>query len=162
MYDVVGCRSCGNLWIREGVADSATCPRCSKRYAVDRLRVLASGETIEAAREARSSLLADRSKHGDFVAGYAELEDTGGETGISDETYLDAFGIEIPEPANEPKLNKRQMIRSLLEELAHPTRERLIAKAAEHDIERQSVERMLDRLQKNGEIVREGNEYRVL
>ena len=162
MYDVVGCRSCEDLWIREGEAETSTCPRCGKRYAVNRLRVLASGNTIEAAREARSSLLAERSKHGDFVAGYGELEASSSSVGISDDTYLGAFGIEIPESDSEPKLNKRDTILSLLVELSHPTKAQLISKASEHDIAPDYVEEVLDQLRQKGDVVRDGEEFRLL
>ena len=59
MYVVVGCSACHALWIREDDGTTATCPGCRRTHQVSRLRPLFSSDSIDAARDARTQLLAD-------------------------------------------------------------------------------------------------------
>ena len=165
MYHVVGCGSCGHLWIRDEEPASATCPRCQRRFQADALRALASAASVEAAREARTQLLADRSEHGSVVAGYAETERATGERAISGAEVLEAHGID-PEATKARRRQSakrgspREQILEIVGELDNPTRQVVTACAAERDLSADRVESVLDRLNRDGLLVRDGDRYR--
>ena len=60
MYAVVGCTDCENLWLLTDphAAETATCPRCGRTHRTKKLRRFVEEESREAARQARSALLA--------------------------------------------------------------------------------------------------------
>lgn len=168
MYEVVGCGSCGELWIRQGEAETATCPRCRKRHRVERLRTLGEAPNAETAREIRSNLLADRSHHGDFVAGYAELEDETENAGISDEAYLEAHGVEHEKiieagmVSEQSPQSTRDRLLDAIETLDAPTTEAIIEAMNAYDVTDNDVRELLDRLHREGAITRIGEAYRRL
>lgn len=165
MYEVVGCRDCGELWIREGDAETASCPRCGRRFQVSRLRTLGSADSAEVAREIRSDLLADRASYGDIVAGYTDIEE---ERTIDDEQYLTAFGIDAEEvEAVEDRIGNtgssrsiRDIVLDTIEEVERPSADRIAAAAAEHGLSEDGVEHALEHLHRAGELTRDGDEYR--
>lgn len=164
MYEVVGCRECGELWIREGDAETATCPRCGRRFRVTRLRTLGSAETTEAAREIRSNLLADRADYGGIVAGYSDLDE---KRVIDDESYLTAVGLNADEisKAGEPEsdmgsFSDREIVLRAIDDVDTPSLGRITAAADEFGVAADTVESILDRLRTAGEITYDGDQYR--
>lgn len=97
MYRVVGCPDCRSLWITEPGGDTAQCPSCRQQHAIEALRTLAETETIDAARDARSRLLAERAGYEQTVSTFteaaADLEtaarDQQSEHGNGDESVTD-------------------------------------------------------------------------
>lgn len=164
MYEVVGCRECGELWIREGDAETATCPRCARRFQVSRLRTLGSADSAEGAREIRSNLLADRADYGGIVAGYTDLEE---DRVIDDESYLTAVGLDVDEiaEAGEPEqgvgsVSDREIVLRAIDDVDTPSREQITAAVDEFGVGAETVEAILDRLRTAGEVTYDGNQYR--
>lgn len=166
MYEVVGCRSCGALWIREGEADTATCSRCRTRYQVDRLRTLGEADSIEAAREIRSRLIADRADYGGIVAGYGELDGDGNDGVVSDESYLQAHGIDpqtVSEAGEPPKVVRRagwDVVLDAIGEVENATPDGILPVAKASGLSETDVTEILERLHQDGRVTRDGDEYR--
>ena len=167
MYEVVGCSACHAIWIREGPAATATCPRCQKRHDTDRLRTLAAADDPDIAREARSELLAARNDAEDAL-GYLETAVDPTESRAIEDSVLDAFDIdnEQLEAANStgrPSRQSRQArIRSLIETLDHPTETELEAAAQAFGIDPEDTRTVLDALERTAAVIRDGDGYRLV
>lgn len=165
MYEVVGCRECGELWIREGDAETATCPRCGRRFTVARLRTLGSAESAEVAREIRSNLLAERAEYGGIVAGYTDIDD---QQTIDDEQYLTELGIDSDDVAEAgdritdtpPNRSDREIVLETIDEVDRPSRDRIADEVEAQGLSKDGVETVLDRLRQAGEVTFDGEEYR--
>lgn len=171
MYEVVGCGDCRAVWIREGAAETSTCPRCGTRHDVDRLRALAATETADAAREARTEILTERSQGDDAdVAGYVELEDEVEHAGMSETTFLTASGIDseavadAAERATETgaRLDRLQRVREAIETVGEPTEAAIVEAAEADDVPPEAARRILERLVQRGEAIRTDGRYRLL
>ncbi len=166
MYEVVGCRDCGELWIREGDAETAGCPRCGRRFKVDRLRTLGTAESADLARDIRSELLAERTEYGGIVAGYTDSEADG--RAIDDEQYLTSFGItpetleEVNETDHQPNLSHRELVLRCIDEVETPSPDQVIAAATEYGLPADGAEELLERLQTAGDVTFDGETYRRL
>jgi len=175
MYAVVGCGECDALWVVEGRPQTTGCPRCGKRHRFDRLRRLAETEHEDAARQARSALLAERSGHGDALSdlgSFDELGDAVEDAGVTDEEYLGGAGIDVEavEAAGEAASGGRgaggssrpDVVRSALRELEAPTETDVVEYAAARDVPTEAARALLARLVDAGEATREGGRYRPL
>ncbi len=168
MYRVVGCRNCQSLWIVEGRPETTQCPRCRKRYRLEKLRSFAETESAEAAARVRSSMLANRAEEGEFVDPTEIDVDA---VGMDDADFLGAFGIDADavaaaeDRASEPTTRSRsrkQVVLDGLEELEEPTTEALLRYASEAGVDESYVERALEKLTQAGEITRTNGRYRKL
>lgn len=167
MYEVVGCPDCRAIWIRSGEADTAQCTRCRKTHDLSRLRTLASAKSVEAARDARSQLLTERSDQGqDNVADFSTLTDAVGEAGVTDDEYLVAHDID-PETVEQsddrtPERSVRETVLHVIDDEEAPTRERIVARTGEHGMTRTETIATIDRLVDAGEVLRTDGELRRL
>lgn len=171
MYEVVGCVDCRAVWIREGAAETSTCPRCGTRHRVDRLRSLAETETADAAREARTEILAERSQGDDAdIAGYVELDDAVEHAGMSEMVFLTASGIDAEavadagERATETgeRLDRLRRVRTAVETVEEATEAAIVDAADADDVPPDEARRILERLVQRGEVVRTEGRYRLL
>ena len=175
MYAVVGCGECDALWVVEGRPKTTGCPRCGKRHRFDRLRRLAETEDEDAARQARSALLAERSGHGDAVSElgtFDELGDAVDDVGVTDEEYLGGAGIDVEavEAAGEAATRGRgagraarpEVVRAALRELETPTRADVVDYASERDVPPDATRDLLERLVDAGEASEDGGRYRLV
>lgn len=167
MYLVVGCSSCSNHWIIEAEQATAGCPRCGMVRDVDKLRTLGRAPDQETARRIRTELLAesvdfDRSE---------PIEETGAgleEPVVSDEELLTGKGIDpgTVEPANQSDTagptTTRAAIRAATGNLSNPTRDAILTAVADRRDEPPSrVERVLEAMHRDGELVLQNGEYRT-
>lgn len=165
MYVVVGCPACRQLWIRQPGGETCACPRCGRRHRVETLRALVRVDTVEAAREARSALLAERSD-ADDAAGYLELEDELAAAGLPEEAMFEATGIDpdavraVEESPGKARRSAPERILALLEKLEPVRSERIESAAAEHGIDVERAGRILADLRETGEVVRTEEGYR--
>lgn len=168
MYEVVGCSACHALWIRSGDAETATCPRCGKTHQVDKLRTLATRDSAEAARDARSQLLVAKSDEDpEDVAGYASLLEEVEESGVSDDEYLAAHGIDpdritVSGETAPITRNRQETVRYVLEVIEEPTREEIARGCEGHGVPREAAMDILDRLERAGTVIEEGGHYREI
>src|SRR5699024_985153 len=95
MYAVVGCGECSALWVVEDRPETTTCPSCGKRHTFDALKKFAEHEAGDAAREARTRLLAARSDHApDELDSFGELESRAEQGRMTDDEYLEKSGLD--------------------------------------------------------------------
>ncbi|MXR21682.1 DUF5817 domain-containing protein [Halobacterium bonnevillei] len=172
-YAVVGCTDCGALWVVEGRPQTSGCPRCEKRHQFSNLRQFVTTDDEDHAREVRASMLANRAGHGDAFAdveAFTTLGDFAEDAGMSDEEFLDAAGVDTDEVAavedrveqSARSLGKRDAVETALRELDDPTEAEVKSFAAEHGVDGDYVERALRKLQRAGEVTRDGDGYRLL
>lgn len=171
MYAVVGCSSCSALWVIEDDRDTTSCPRCATRHEVSRLRFLAESTDEAAIREARAQILASRQDEGaafDRVDTYADLEATVYDAVIDDETYLTAAGVDADaveaagDTARTESQSRKDTVLEALRTLDAPTETAIVEYAADRGVSRSYVTRALTKLEAAGEIVRDGDTYRVV
>lgn len=168
MYRVVGCRNCQSLWIVEGRPETTQCPRCRKRYRLEKLRAFAETETSAAAARVRSSMLASRADDGEFLDPDEIDVDA---VGMDEAEFLTASGVDAEavaaaetrtaERTNRSRSRKRVVLDGL-EELEDPTERELIEYAAEAGVDESYVERTLEKLTRTGEVTRTNGGYRTL
>jgi predicted nucleic acid-binding Zn-ribbon protein len=174
MYAVVGCNRCGALWVVEGRPDSTGCPRCETRHRFEKLKRFAEAESADAAREARSKLVAERGGHGDqhdSLESFSALGAEADRSGVSDEEFLRASGIdhdavseagERAETGQGRSRSRRQVVLDALSELDRPTESAVVEYAADAGVPESYVETALERLCRGGEVTESGGRYRRL
>jgi predicted nucleic acid-binding Zn-ribbon protein len=174
MYAVVGCNRCGALWVVEGRPDSTGCPRCEKRHRFEKLKKFAEVESADAAREARSRLVAERGGHGEqheSIEEFSALGEAADRAGVSDGEFLRASGIdadavaeagERAETGQGGSRSRRQVVLDALSELDRPTESAVIEYAADAGVPESYVEAALDRLCRAGEVTESDGRYRRL
>jgi DNA replicative helicase MCM subunit Mcm2 (Cdc46/Mcm family) len=174
MYAVVGCNRCGALWVVEGRPDSTACPRCETRHRFEKLKRFAETESADAAREARSRLLAERGGYGeqvDSLDDFSTLGEAADRSGVSDEEFLRGSGIdtdavneagERAETGQGGSRSRRQVVLDALEELDRPNEPAVIEYATDAGVPEGYAEEALERLRRTGEITESGGRYRRL
>ncbi|MFP4530001.1 MAG: DUF5817 domain-containing protein [Halodesulfurarchaeum sp.] len=171
MYAVVGCSNCQALWIVEGRPETTSCPRCRTRHEFDRLKQFVRTEDRAEAREVRTAMLA--SAQGREEA-YEKLDSIGAmeaaldSAGVDDEEYLAEHGID-PEAiaaAGERDAggskSRRDRILEAIDSLEEPTEESVIEYASQRGVPADAVRTALEKLAREGTIVRGPSGYRRL
>lgn len=174
MYAVVGCNRCGSLWVVEGRPEHTACPRCETRHRFRKLKKFAEAATADAAREARSRLLATRGGYEDQLDGFGDFstmgEDAEGAV-VSDEEFLGESGIDADAVAEAGERagtgqggsrSRRQVVLDALDELDRPTEAAVLEYATDAGVPPEYVEAALERLQRRGEVTESGGRYRRL
>lgn len=171
MYAVVGCSSCSMLWVIEPDRETTTCPRCQTRHQVSQLKFLAESEDEAAIRDARAQLLANRSNDAeafDQVDSYATLEATVYEDVVDDRTYLTSAGVD-PAAAEAAastdtthSQSQRETVLTALRTLEEPTEAAIVAYASDRGVSEDYVTRTLEKLVTAGEVIRDGETYRLV
>ena len=172
-YAVVGCSECSALWVVEGRPETTGCPRCEKRHQFGSLKQFVSTDDEDHAREVRASILANKAGHGDAFADvddFATLEDHVADAAIDDDEYLAASGVDTDEVAAAAERadssgrspSKRDAVRTALRTLETPSEREVKAFAAEHGVDGDYVEAALAKLERAGEVVVDGDGYRLL
>ncbi|SEW26906.1 DUF5817 domain-containing protein [Halobacterium jilantaiense] len=172
-YAVVGCSDCNALWVVEGRPETTGCPRCEKRHQFGTLKQFVTTDDEDHAREVRASILANKAGHGDAFAeidDFATLDDYVADAGIGDDEYLAESGVDTDEVAaaaeraesSTRSLSKREAVRTALRELDEPTAGEVKAFAAEHGVDGDYVEDALAKFERAGEVVTDGDGYRLL
>lgn len=136
MYAVVGCPECEALWIVDGRPNTTTCPRCSTRHQYDRLRKLTETPDLDAAREARTSLLADRTTH---------------PTTIPEDTTPD-------QPQKTP--SGPAVILEAVAATDPPTEDAIVAYATDYGLAPDTASALLEKLRTAGRLTKTGPHYR--
>ena len=174
MYAVVGCNRCGAMWVVEGRPESTGCPRCETRHRFEKLKRFAETESADAAREARSRLLAERGGYGDQIESlddFSTLGETADRSGVSDEEFLRGSGIDVDavdeageraESGQGRSRSRREVVLDALDELDHPTGAAIVEYAADVGVPEEYTENALERLCRNGEVTESGGRYRRL
>ncbi|MEF8841785.1 MAG: DUF5817 domain-containing protein [Haloarculaceae archaeon] len=174
MYAVVGCNRCGALWVVEGRPESTGCPRCEKRHRFEKLRHLAEAASADAAREARSRLVARRGGHEDQLEAledFSTLGEAADRAGVSDEAFLRDAGVdhdavaeagERAESGHGCSRSRRQVVLDAIEALDRPTESAVIEYTTDAGVPASYVETALERLQRHGEVTESDGRYRRL
>jgi len=170
MYAVVGCGECQALWIVEGRPERSECPRCGTSRKYEKRRQFVTTDDEDHAREVRSSMLAARQGQSDAFAeldSFAELGEQAAESGIDEETYLAASGIDPAEVAaagadDTGTKSREEIVREAVRELDEPTAEAVVDYAEKRDVPRSYTERALPKLVRSGEASESGGLYRLL
>ncbi len=166
MYVVVGCSECHGFWVHDGTGETAGCPGCGTRHRLDRLKMFARTDTVEAARTARGALLAARDGHDPAtIPGYADLEDDVADPLVTDRDVLEAHGIDPdivaaveaspPSPSDRATRVERTIV-----SLEEPTIEEVVA--AVEDVPAETVTTIVEELIHNGAVVRTDDGLRVV
>ena len=178
MYAVVGCTDCGNLWLLSDPRESktATCSRCGRRHQTKKLRRFFESDDRDAARQARSALLAK--KHGDSeafaqVAHVSELDRRVADAGIDDEEYLEQSGLDAEEVfdageqakrgrASSGSVDRPTAVKAAVREVERPTEDEIVAAASERGVPAEKARDLLEKLRRRGEVSESGGRYRLL
>jgi len=168
VYAVVGCSECDALWVVEGRPETTRCRRCSARRQFDSLKKFAETDDEEAAREARSRLLADRSGH--EIDDFSTMSERAEDAGLSDEAYLAGSGLDPDEvgaatdraEGGWSSNSRREILDEALRELDAPTEDGLVAYAADRGVPEGYVRDALAKLVRSGAVTESGGEYRLL
>jgi hypothetical protein len=176
MYAVVGCKECSALWVVEGRPDTTSCPRCERRHQFKRLKKFVTRDTASAAKDARSRLLAKRGGYEGMasdLAGFERLGEDAMASGMDDETFLEASGVDTEavaaagkradEQTGSASLGREQAVRSALRDLDTPEAAAVREYAADHGVPADYVDRALEKLTRAGEVTRTADGgYRLL
>jgi len=176
MYAVVGCNECANMWLVTDprASETAKCSRCGKTHKTAKLKRFFESEDREAAREARSALLAK--KRGDSAAfaevdHVSELEAAVEDAGVDDREYLEASGIDadaVDEAAARAEgegggsRSRTEVVRDAVEAVDDPTEAAVAERAAEEGVPADTAREILTRLARRGEVTESNGRYRVL
>lgn len=175
MYSVVGCGTCGALKIVEGEPETTGCPRCGKRLQFGKLRKFARTDDLDAARQARAELLADRQDHGERFAtldSFAEMDDRLDADLVDEVSYLESGGID-PEAvaaageraergAGRSGGSRKEVVKAALADLDRPTEEEVVAYADERGVPGEYVRAALEKLVRAGEVTENRGRYRTV
>lgn len=175
MYAVVGCSACEALWVVEGRPETTGCPRCGTRHWFDRLTRFAETADRDAARQARATLLAERSGEAEALAelgSFAELDDRldGGRGAEAEDLAaagLDPDAVEAAGEAAERGLGGRRrprldVVLGALRELDAPTAGEVASFAEERGVPGETARSLLERLVGAGDVTETGGRYRLL
>ncbi|QIO23959.1 DUF5817 domain-containing protein [Haloarcula sp. JP-L23] len=174
MYAVVGCSECSALWVVEGRPETTQCPRCGKRRKHAKRRKFVETDDEAHAREVRASMLANRQGEGDAFAeldSYAEMDRQVEASGIDDETYLEASGLDSDEVAAAGERaeqgatsgsSRKETVLSALRELDGPTEDDVVAYAEERGVPADYTEKTLRKLVRSGQASKSRGVYRLL
>ncbi|WP_049985012.1 DUF5817 domain-containing protein [Halobellus rufus] len=179
MYAVVGCTDCENLWLLEDAraAETATCPRCGRTHQTKKLRRFVEEESQDAARQARSALLAKQGGNSEAFAETAhvaemerEIDDRG--SVVDDDEYLAGSGLDADavEAAGERAEtgaktgagSRIDVVRDALEACDAPTEDDVVAYATERGVPDEKARDLLAKLTRRGEATESGGTYRLL
>ncbi|KTG27793.1 DUF5817 domain-containing protein [Haloferax profundi] len=179
MYAVVGCTDCANMWLLSNPRESktATCPRCGTRHQTKKLRRFFESEDRDAARQARSALLAK--KHGDSeafaqVAHVSELDRQVDESGIDDREYLEGSGLDADEvfdageqakhgrAASSGSVDRVTAVKDAVRNGDRPTEDEIVAAVTEQGVPDEKARDVLEKLRRRGEVSESGGRYRLL
>ncbi|ELK52668.1 replication protein H [Haloferax volcanii] len=179
MYAVVGCTDCANMWLLSDPDGSktATCPRCGRRHQTKKLRRFFESDDRDAARQARSALLAK--KHGDSEAfaqvdHVSELDRRVEESGVDDREYLEGSGLDADEvfEAGEAAARGRDsssgspdrltVVREAIRDGDRPTEEEIVAAAVERGVPADRARDLLDKLRRRGEVSESRGRHRLV
>jgi len=174
MYSVVGCGECEALWIVEGRPDTTECPRCGKRHRTKQLKRFVETDDEDHARDVRASMLANRQGEGEAFAdldSFAGMEDRIDDDVVDDREYLERSGVD-PDPVEAAgeradrgsgsSPSRKAVVRAALRELDRPTEDAVAGYAEERGVPAGYVERALEKLRRNGEVVETDGRYRLL
>ncbi|MGQ4556812.1 DUF5817 family protein [Halobellus sp. GM3] len=178
MYVVVGCSDCEHLWLVRNLraAETATCPRCGRTHRTKTLRRLAEDEDREAARQARSALLAKRGGNSEAfakTAHVAEMEREVDERGVDDREYLEGAGLDADEVAAAGERagegaqagssgSQLDVVREALSVCDAPTAEDVVAYAEERGVPGEKAREILEKLTRRGDASESRGTYRLL
>ena len=174
MYSVVGCNECSALWVVADRPKTTQCPRCRKRHRFKKLKQFVETDDRDHAREVRSSMLANRSGHGEAFAKLdpvSELERQAEDAGMGDDEFLEASGIDPDEVAEAGERAERgsggsksrdEVLREALRELDAPDEKAVVAYAGERGVPADYARKWLEKLRRTGEVVVDGGTYRLV
>ncbi|WP_136687937.1 DUF5817 domain-containing protein [Halorhabdus amylolytica] len=174
MYAVVGCSECSALWVLEGRPETTQCPRCGTRRKFEFRRKFVETEDVDAAREIRAKMLAERQDLGEALDGldsYAEMEARVEDSVIDDETYLESKGVDSDAAAAAGRRasegtggsnSRRETVIEALERLDSPEEDEILEYAAERGVPEKYARRALQSLVRSGEVSENDGRYRRL
>jgi hypothetical protein len=171
MYAVVGCDECSALWIVEGTPETSGCPRCGRTRQHEKRKQFVTTEDEDHAREVRASMLAARQGQDDAFAkldSFAELETQLADSGIDDETYLEESGVDVDavRDATTTESGGSQspddIVRDAVRSLQNPTTEAVIEYATDHGVSPDDTQKVLEKLVRAGEAMRNDGVYRLV
>lgn len=173
MYAVVGCGNCDALWVVEwDDAETAECPRCGRRHRRANLRPLARTPDADAARDARTALLAERQGHADAadsLPGFGDPDDRVREAVVPDEEYLASAGIDPGEVDGAGERagssgggGRRAVVLRAVREGDAPTEAAVVESAADRGVDPAAARETLSGLVHEGAVTETDGRYRVV
>jgi len=174
MYAVVGCSECSALWVVEGRPETTQCPRCGGRRQHAKRRKFVETDDEDHAREVRASMLANRQGQGDAFAeldSFAEMERQVADSGVDDETYLDAAGVDTDavaaagDRAGEGTgggTSRKETVLGALRAIEEPTEAEVVAYAEERGVPADYTRRALAKLVRAGQVTESRGTYRLV
>ncbi len=176
MYTVVGCPDCGALKLVEDRPETTRCPRCGRRSQFGKLRSFYRSDDIDAAREARARLLAQRGDNEaayNEVGSFADIDAAADAAGMDDEEFLERSGLDSDEVAaageragrgrgDTSSGSRKDRVLAALRDLDRPTEEDVVERAGEEGVPPDYVRTALEKLRRRGEVSETGGRYRLL
>lgn len=171
MYAVVGCSDCQALWIVEGRPERTQCPRCGSRHKFERLEPFVRTEDRDEAREVRAAVLAaEQGREGSYedLDSVEEMAAQIDDVGVSDREYLAANGIDservaaAAEPDDSGPTGRRERVLAAIDAVEKPTEAAVVDYATDRGIPADRVREVLEKLEREGSVVRGAAGYRRL
>lgn len=166
MYAVVGCPSCGTLWIRETGGEQTTCPACRRTHDADRLQPLFESEEIDDARDARTALLAERNDENE-VASFGDLAEAAADPVVEPAEQLAAAGIDPTElegiaDTDPTSRNRQQIVRDAIAAAEPATADEIVEAAAADGVPPAAARDLLEKLRTSGQVTTTDGRYRLV
>jgi hypothetical protein len=174
MYAVVGCSECSALWVVEGRPERSQCPRCGGTRQHAKRRKFVETDDEDHAREVRASMLANRQGQGEAFAeldSFAEMERQVEESGVDDETYLEASGVDTDavaaaedriEEGTGGSQSREATVRAALREQDAPSEADIVEYAEQRGVPAGYTREALAKLVRAGEVTVADGSYRLL
>jgi hypothetical protein len=163
------------MWLLEDAhtAESATCPRCRRTHQTKKLRHFVEESDREAARQARSALLAKRDGNSAAFADtahVAEMEQTLADDSqqVTDDEYLSGVGIDpdtvesAAQSDDTTQQSRPEIVRSAISSQDTPTDETIISYATNRGVPADATHALLEKLTQKGELTKSNGVYRLL
>jgi hypothetical protein len=171
MYAVVGCSNCQALWIVEDRPETTSCPRCGDRNEFDRLKQFVRTESQDKAREVRAAMLASAQDREDAYEGLdsvGEMAEQIDSVGVDDEAYLSEHGLDpdaieaAGKSQNGGARSQRDRILDAINNLEEPTETAVVEYASERGVPAGRVRTALEKLTREGTLIKDDTGYRRL
>lgn len=163
MYTVVICSNCQYPWIVEDRPERPKCGRCQQTRKFKKLKKYHETESLEKAKQVRTSVNAELSDEGDAFqrAKEAGALDSDVEQVLTDEEYLEQKGVDVAEVAaaseranqDRSQMSQREVVEAAIESMDVPTESEIRSFAEEYNVDGDKAMELIEKMKRTGTIL---------